>query len=48
MKAPKGGVKKLHRLTWNCCSEGDQEIPEIHRTFDPKATPQKTGMGNCR
>ena len=49
VKAPKGGVKKLHRFqTWNCCFKGDQEIPEIHRTFDPKATLSTTGTGNCR
>ena len=49
MKAPKGGMKRLHRFsTWSCCFERNQEIPEIYRAFDPKATLSTAGTGNCR
>ena len=44
VKAPKGAVKKPHRFRPGTVAfKGDQEIPEIYRTFDPEAALSKTG-----
>merc|ERR1712112_593422 len=32
---------------WHCCSQGDQEVPEIHRAPDPQA-PIPTPRGGNR
>ena len=28
---------------WNCCTERDQEVPEVHRAPDPQASFPKAG-----